>query len=55
MYITDKNKYIKNYNVNHKNPTPSISLIKPSRVVVWYPFPYRFFKTVKGLGFFLIL
>ena len=38
MYITDKNKSIKNRNVNHKKPTPSAYLLQ------------RFFKTVKRLG-----
>ena len=44
MYITDKNKSIKNHNVNHKKPAPSTYLLtKPSRAIVWYSFPYRFF------------
>ena len=28
IYITDKNKNIKNHNVNHKKPTPSTYLLQ---------------------------
>ena len=53
MYMTDKNKNIKNPNVNYKKTyTIYIPLTKPTRAIVWYPFPYRSFKTIKGLGMF---
>ena len=32
---------------NHKKP-----FTKSTRAIIWFPFPYRFFKTVKGLGIF---
>ena len=53
IYPTDKNKNIKIYNVNHTKPAPSTNLLQSLLgQCVWYPFSYRFLKTVKGLDIF---
>ena len=43
IYITDKNKNIKESQCKSKKTyTINIPLTKPTKTIVWYPFPYRF-------------
>ena len=48
-----KAKRSKNHNVNHKKPIPSTYLLQSLEgQLLGHPFPYRFFKAVKGLAFY---